>query len=81
MFWKKKKQQDGKKTTHESYDVKYENLAVPEVHTEPEVEDEEGEEEQEQEATEQEQEAAEKEPPEVTAESILEAEEEATRRG
>ena len=48
----------------------------------------EGEEEQEQEATEQEQEtaeqeqeAAEKEPPEVTAESILEAEEEATRRG
>lgn len=45
MFWKKKKQQDGKKTTHESYDVKYENLAVPEVHTEPEVEDEEGEEE------------------------------------
>lgn len=48
MFWKKKKQQDGKKTTHESYDVKYENLAVPEVHTEPEVEDEdeEGEEEQ-----------------------------------
>ena len=25
MFWKKKKQQDGKKTTHESYDVKYEN--------------------------------------------------------
>jgi hypothetical protein len=42
MFWKKKKQQDGKKTTHESY----ENLAVPEVHTEPEVEDEEGEEEQ-----------------------------------
>ena len=49
---------------------------------------EQGEAEQEQEATEQEQEAAEqeqenteKEPPEVTAESILEAEEEATRRG
>lgn len=41
----------------------------------------EGEAEQEQEATEQEQENAEKEPPEVTAESILEAEEEATRRG
>ena len=37
--------------------------------------------EQEQEATEQEQENTEKEPPEVTAESILEAEEEATRRG
>ena len=37
--------------------------------------------EQEQEAAEQEQENAEKEPPEVTAESILEAEEEATRRG
>ena len=37
--------------------------------------------EQEQEAAEQEQENTEKEPPEVTAESILEAEEEATRRG
>ena len=38
MFWKKKKQQDGKKTTHESYDVKYENsityesVAIPEIH-------------------------------------------------
>jgi len=41
----------------------------------------EGEAEQEQEATEQEQENTEKEPSEVTAESILEAEEEATRRG
>ena len=41
----------------------------------------EGEAEQEQEAAEQEQENTEKEPPEVTAESILEAEEEATRRG
>ena len=40
MFWKKKKQQNKKKTTHEAYDVKYENLAVPEVHTEPEVEEE-----------------------------------------
>lgn len=37
--------------------------------------------EQEQEATEQEQENTEKEPPEVTAESILEAAEEATYRG
>ena len=37
--------------------------------------------EQEQEATEQEQENTEKEPPEVTAESILEAAEEATCRG
>ena len=37
--------------------------------------------EQEQEATEQEQENTEKEPPEVTAESILEAAEETTRRG
>ncbi len=44
MFWKKKKQQNDKKTTHEAYDVKYENLAVPEVHTEPEVEEEENEE-------------------------------------
>lgn len=43
MFWKKKKQQNKKKTTHEAYDVKYENLAVPEVHTEPEVEEEESE--------------------------------------
>ena len=44
MFWKKKKQQNKKKTTHEAYDVKYENLAVPEVHTEPEVEEEDEEE-------------------------------------
>ena len=44
MFWKKKKQPNDKKTTHEAYDVKYENLAVPEVHTEPEVEEEENEE-------------------------------------
>lgn len=41
----------------------------------------EGEAEQEQEVAEQEQENTEKEPPEVTAESILEAAEEATRRG
>lgn len=41
----------------------------------------EGEAEQEQEVTEQEQENTEKEPPEVTAESILEAAEEATCRG
>ena len=44
MFWKKKKQQNDKKTTHDAYDVKYENLAVPEVHTEPEVEEEDHEE-------------------------------------
>lgn len=44
MFWKKKKQQNAKKTTHDAYDVKYENLAVPEVHTEPETEEEDNEE-------------------------------------
>ena len=48
--------------------------------TEEEAEQEQEVTEQEQEATEQEQENTEKEPPEVTAESILEAAEETTRR-
>ncbi len=47
MFFKGKKQNKDNKSTHEFYDVKYENLAVPEVHTEPETEEEEMEEEQE----------------------------------
>ncbi len=38
MFFKGKKQNKDNKSTHEFYDVKYENLAVPEVHTEPEAE-------------------------------------------
>ncbi len=40
MFFKGKKQNKDNKSTHEFYDVKYENLAVPEVHTEPEAEEE-----------------------------------------
>lgn len=47
MFFKGKKQKIDNKSTHEFYDVKYENLAVPEVHTEPEAENEEMEENQE----------------------------------
>ena len=47
MFFKGKKQNKDNKSTHEFYDVKYENLAVPEVHTEPEAENEEMEEDQE----------------------------------
>lgn len=38
MFGKKRGKKDEKKKT--TYDVSYENLAVPEVHTEPEANDE-----------------------------------------
>ena len=45
MFLKKKEHKKDNKSTHETYDVKYENLAIPEVHTEPETENDEMEEE------------------------------------
>lgn len=38
MFGKKRGKKDEKKKT--TYDVSYENLAIPEVHTEPEANDE-----------------------------------------
>lgn len=38
MFGKKREKKDKKKKS--TYDVSYENLAVPEIHTEPETENE-----------------------------------------